>query len=67
MFRSIHNLLQEMVEISNQAEGIIHDTESKMEEYKDQLPAEEVRKVSLVYHHFSLKHCLLPRGTLSPG
>ena len=27
----------------NAAEGIIHDTESKMEEFKDQLPADEVR------------------------
>ena len=26
----------------NQAEGIIHDTETKMEEFKDQLPADEV-------------------------
>lgn len=26
----------------NSAEGIIHDTETKMEEYKDQLPADEV-------------------------
>lgn len=25
------------------AEGIIHDTESKMEEFKDQLPADEVK------------------------
>ena len=25
------------------AEGIIHDTETKMEEFKDQLPADEVR------------------------
>lgn len=24
------------------AEGIIHDTETKMEEFKDQLPADEV-------------------------
>lgn len=24
------------------AEGIVHDTESKMEEFKDQLPADEV-------------------------
>ena len=31
-----------MVEVVNQAEGIIHDTESKMDEYKDQLPADEV-------------------------
>lgn len=26
------------------AEGIVHDTESKMEEFKDQLPADEVRR-----------------------
>jgi len=30
------------VEAVNTAEGIIHDTESKMEEFKDQLPADEV-------------------------
>ncbi len=33
---------KERVEAINQAEGIIHDTESKMVEYKDQLPKEEV-------------------------
>lgn len=32
---------KERVEASNSAEGIIHDTESKMDEYKDQLPADE--------------------------
>ena len=31
----------------NQAEGIIHDTESKMEEYKDQLPSEEYSKLKV--------------------
>lgn len=35
-------LIQERVEAVNMAEGIIHDTESKMEEFKDQLPADEV-------------------------
>lgn len=35
-------LPQERVEAVNMAEGIIHDTESKMEEFKDQLPADEV-------------------------
>lgn len=35
-------LLQDRVEAVNMAEGIIHDTESKMEEFKDQLPADEV-------------------------
>lgn len=33
---------RERVEAVNQAEGIVHDTESKMEEFKDQLPKEEV-------------------------
>lgn len=33
---------KERVEAVNQAEGIIHDTESKMEEFKEQLPKEEV-------------------------
>lgn len=36
---------QERVEAVNMAEGIIHDTESKMEEFKDQLPADEVGDV----------------------
>lgn len=36
------SLTQERVEAVNLAEGIIHDTESKMEEFKDQLPADEV-------------------------
>merc|ERR1712209_97541 len=36
---------KERVEACNSAEGIIHDTESKMEEYKDQLPAEDVTKI----------------------
>jgi len=31
----------------NAAEGIIHDTESKMEEFKDQLPSDEVIVVLL--------------------
>jgi molecular chaperone DnaK len=33
---------KERVEAVNQAEGIIHDTESKLEEFKSQLPQEEV-------------------------
>lgn len=33
---------KERVEVVNQAEGIIHDTEAKMDEFKDQLPKEEV-------------------------
>lgn len=34
--------LKEIVEVVNSAEGIVHDTETKMEEFKDQLPADEV-------------------------
>lgn len=33
---------KEKVEVVNQAESIIHDTDSKMTEFQDQLPAEEV-------------------------
>lgn len=36
---------KERVEAVNQAEGIVHDTESKMEEFKEQLPKEEVIKL----------------------
>ncbi|KAF2880715.1 hypothetical protein ILUMI_25457 [Ignelater luminosus] len=36
---------KERVEAINQAEGIVHDTESKMEEFKDQLPKEECDKL----------------------
>lgn len=36
---------KELVETVNQAENIIHDTESKMEEFKDQLPSEEYEKL----------------------
>merc|ERR1712102_148936 len=38
-------LNRERVEAINQAEGILHDTESKMEEFKDQLPSEDVAKM----------------------
>ncbi|THD19169.1 Heat shock protein 70 [Fasciola hepatica] len=33
---------RDLVEAINQAEGIVHDTESKISEYKDQLPENEV-------------------------
>lgn len=36
---------KERIEAVNQAEGVVHDTESKVEEFKDQLPAEEVTKI----------------------
>lgn len=33
---------RELIELVNQGESIVHDTETKMEEFKSQLPAEEV-------------------------
>ncbi|CAF4725804.1 unnamed protein product, partial [Rotaria magnacalcarata] len=36
---------REMVEEVNRVESILHDTESKMEEYKDQLPSDEYSKL----------------------
>lgn len=36
---------KEIIETINQAENAIHDIESKMEEFKDQLPAEEVAEL----------------------
>ncbi|CAD7683033.1 unnamed protein product [Nyctereutes procyonoides] len=36
---------KERVEAVNMAEGIIHDTETKMEEFKNQLPADECNKL----------------------
>merc|ERR1739844_552576 len=38
-------LNRERVEAINQAEGVLHDTESKMDEFQDQLPAEDVAKM----------------------
>ena len=36
---------RDRIEAVNQAEGILHDTETKIEEYKDQLPVEDVTKI----------------------
>merc|ERR1712200_330597 len=36
-----------IVEAVNKAEGIIHDTETKAEEYKDQLPSDEYEKLKV--------------------
>jgi len=46
------------VEAINSAESIVHDTETKMEEYKDQLPAEEV---SINFTHIRLLPSVLQR------
>uniref|UniRef100_A0A0K8WG03 Heat shock protein cognate 5 n=1 Tax=Bactrocera latifrons TaxID=174628 RepID=A0A0K8WG03_BACLA len=36
---------RELIELVNQGESIVHDTETKMEEFKSQLPAEECEKL----------------------
>ncbi|XP_003741242.1 stress-70 protein, mitochondrial [Galendromus occidentalis] len=36
---------KEVVEAVNKAEGIVHETETKMEEFKDQLPADECEQL----------------------
>merc|ERR1711963_1392410 len=36
---------RDRIEAVNQAEGVLHDTESKVEEFKDQLPSEDVQKI----------------------
>ena len=36
---------RELIEEINKAEAILHDTETKMEEYKDQLPKDEYEKL----------------------
>jgi len=38
-------LIKERIEAVNQAEGVLHDTESKVEEFKDQLPSEDHTKI----------------------
>lgn len=52
---------KERVEAINQAESIIHDTEAKMDEFKDQLPKEEVsvKPNSYSYHSAILNIYLL--------
>ncbi|RZF32973.1 hypothetical protein LSTR_LSTR008686 [Laodelphax striatellus] len=44
-FAEQDKLRKERIEALNQAESIIHDTESKMEEYKEQLPKDECDKL----------------------
>merc|ERR1712088_122671 len=44
-FAEEDRIKKERVEAANQAESIVHDTETKMEEYKDQLPADDATKI----------------------
>ncbi len=40
---------REIVEEGNRIESILHDTESKLEEYKDQLPSDEVKEFFFLF------------------
>ncbi|XP_036354965.1 stress-70 protein, mitochondrial isoform X2 [Octopus sinensis] len=51
---------KEIVEAVNQAEGIIHDTESKMEEFKEQLPQDEVGFLSRLSYSVCFIAVLIP-------
>ena len=42
---------RETVDAVNSAESMIHDIESKMEEFKDQLPQDEVRRTACLTSH----------------
>jgi molecular chaperone DnaK len=55
---------KESVEAVNQAESIIHDTESKMEEFKAQLPQEECTK--LKEHIETVKKVLADKDNKTP-
>lgn len=44
-FAAEDKLRKERIEAINSAESIVHDTETKMEEFKDQLPKEECDKL----------------------
>lgn len=44
-FAAEDKLKKERIEAINSAESIVHDTETKMEEFKDQLPKEECDKL----------------------
>lgn len=46
--------VQDKIEAVNQAESVIHDTESKMEEFKDQLPSDEVNADSVIVQRLLL-------------
>lgn len=41
---------KESIEAINHAEGVVHDIETKMEEFKDQLPADEVSQCDMYVH-----------------
>ncbi|XP_033221087.1 heat shock 70 kDa protein cognate 5-like [Belonocnema kinseyi] len=55
---------KERVEVVNQAEGIIHDTEAKMEEYKAQLPQEEC--TNLTEKIAKMKETLAKKDEMDP-
>lgn len=40
---------KDVIEATNHAEAIVHDTESRIDEFKDQLPADEVEKIDIYF------------------
>ena len=50
---------REMAEEINRVESILHDTEAKMEEYKDQLPSDEVKLACYSSNPFKKKEFIL--------
>jgi len=63
-FAEEDKIKKERVENVNQAESIIHDTETKMEEFKEQLPSEEVEK--LKEHISKVKGLLADKDSANP-
>lgn len=63
-FAEEDKIKKERVENVNQAESIIHDTETKMEEFKEQLPSEEVEK--LKEHITKVKGLLADKDSANP-
>ncbi|XP_045505760.1 heat shock 70 kDa protein cognate 5 isoform X1 [Colias croceus] len=55
---------RERVEVSNQAEGVLHDTETKMDEYKEQLPQDECDKLRVEIG--KLRELLAQKDTADP-
>lgn len=55
---------KERVEAVNQAEGIVHDTESKIEEFKSQLPQEECDKLTVLVN--KVKETLANKDNTDP-
>jgi hypothetical protein len=61
-FAAEDKVKRDRIETVNQAENILNDTENKMEEYKDQLPKEEVSSIENFIPGKYVIGILVPRG-----